>query len=268
MVIWVVIIGNFLSNLIPYTADQAVVQRYLTTKNEKEARKSLWIAALMVIPGSLIFFGIGTALFAFYKTNPALLDPTLSNDSIFPHFINQSLPAGIAGLVIAGVFAAAMSSLDSSMNSIATAFTTDFYRRFKPDAEDKKCLDLARIVTVVLGVLGTVSAVVLASYGGRIKSLWFLFAKLIGLVGGGLAGVFILAIFTRRASGRGALVGAITGAVVQIYVAFFTDVHFFLYAAVGIVTSCAVGYAASLVLPDEPKSIDGMTIHSLGKTPG
>jgi solute:Na+ symporter, SSS family len=264
MALYIVFFGNFLGNLVPYTTDQAVVQRYLTVKDEKAARRAIWTSAIMTVPGSIIFFGIGVALFAFYRSSPELLDPGLNNNAIFPLFIQQQLPAGIAGLVIAGVFAAAMSSLDSSMNSVATAVTTDFYQRFNPDAPDHTCLKLARIVTVVLGVLGTGAALLLASMEGQ-SNLWFTFTKIMGLIGGSLAGIFLLAIFTKRANGVGALTGAAAGAGVQCYVALETPIHFFLYAAIGMGVTFVVGYVISVVTGGEEKPLGGLTIYTLNK---
>ena len=267
MALWVVFFGNFLGNLVPYTTDQAVVQRYLTVKDEKAARRAIWTNAIMTIPGSIIFFGIGVALFAFYRSRPDMLNPSLNNNAIFPLFIKQQLPAGVAGLVIAGVFAAAMSSLDSSMNSIATAVTTDWYRRFKPGAPDRRCLALARWVTVLLGAMGTGVALLLAAHQGLRENLWFTFTRIMGLVGGSLAGIFILAIFTKRAKGLPTLIGATVGAATQIYVTKETDVHFFLYAAVGIGVTVVVGYVASLVVPGGRKDLHGLTIHSIRDIP-
>ena len=264
MALYIVFFGNFLGNLVPYTTDQAVVQRYLTVKDEKAARRAIWTSAIMTVPGSIIFFGIGVALFAFYRGSPELLDPGLNNNAIFPLFIQQQLPAGIAGLVIAGVFAAAMSSLDSSMNSVATAVTTDFYQRFNPDAPDHTCLKLARYVTVILGVIGTGAALLLAEFQST-QNLWFTFAKIMGLIGGSLAGIFMLAIFTKRAKGIPTLVGAAVGAGVQCYVALKTPVHFFLYAAIGMGVTVVVGYVISLFVPDDGKSLDGLTIHTLNR---
>ena len=130
--VWVVLIGNIFSNLGPYTSDQTVVQRYLTTKDEKAAARSIWMNAAIVLPGTCIWFGLGTALYVFYKLHPERLDPGANTDAIFPLFIAQQLPAGVSGLIIAAVFAAAMSTLDSSLNSVSTAMVTDFYRRFRP----------------------------------------------------------------------------------------------------------------------------------------
>ena len=261
MAVWVVVVGNLFANLVPYTTDQAVIQRYLTTKDEKAAARAIWTNAALVIPGSLVFYAVGTALYAFFKSNAGLLEPTLKNDAIFPLFIAQQLPVGVAGLVIAGVFAASMSSLDSSLNSVATALVTDFYRRFKPDAEDHGCLVLARTLTVILGVLATVASLVMASMD--VRSLWFLFTKILGLLGGGLAGIFALGVFTRRTTGVGALVGAVTGSALTVFVWRCTSTHFFLYAAIGIATCFVVGYLVSLVLPARPKDLSELTLFTL-----
>jgi len=258
--LWVVILGSLLSQLIPYTADQTVIQRYLTTSTRSRAAKSIWTNAVLTIPASLIFFGMGTALFVFYKANPQHLEPSLKTDAIFPFFIVQQLPAGISGLLIAGIFAAAMSSLDSSMNSVATAIVTDFYRRFKPDSSDAARLKLARRLTVLLGAIATVAGLLMAAYD--IQSLWDFFLKILGLFGGSLAGLFALGIFTRRANGPGALIGALASAVVLFLVVRFTQIHLLLYGAIGIITCVLIGYLASILIPETPKNTKGLTIHN------
>ncbi|HUT35952.1 MAG TPA: sodium/solute symporter [Planctomycetota bacterium] len=261
MAVWVVVLGNFLGVLVPYTTDQAVVQRYLTTRDEKAAARSIWTNAVLSVPASLLFFGIGTALYVFYKSQPWLLDPAQENNAIFASFIARELPAGVSGLVIAGVFAAAMSTLDSSMNSIATAVVTDFYRRFKPSADDRRCLNLARWLTGILGALGTGAALFLASLD--IQHLWFFFTSMLGLLGGALAGVFALGIFTRRANGPGALIGAAAGATLSTLAWRCTAIHFYLYGAVGVVVSFVVGYVASLAFPRAGRSMEGLTLLTL-----
>jgi SSS family transporter len=264
--VWVVVIGNLLGNLVPYTADQTVVQRYLTTSNEEEAAQSIWTNAALTIPAALIFFGLGTALFVFYEANPGALDPALQTDAIFPLFIVQQLPTGVSGLLIAGIFAAAMSSLDSSMNSVATVAVTDFHHWMNPSSPEQTRLRMARWITMGLGVLATGAGLFLATY--EIRSLWELFLEYIGLFGGSLAGLFVLGIFTRRSNARGALVGAFSSAVVLYLVKTLTDVHFFLYGGIGIGVCVAVGYLASAVLPARQKNLDGLTFYSLSPSAG
>ena len=259
---WVMVFGGLGANIISYGSDQTVIQRYLTTRNEKLAAWGIWTNAILCIPASLLFFGIGTALFVFYKAHPGQLDPTIGKpDAIFPLFIVTRLPAGISGLLIAALFAAAMSSLDSSMNSVATAFTTDFYRRFRPGAADRSCLRLARLATVAVGLLGTAFALTMAQW--KIKSLWDQFATFLGLFGGGLGGLFLLAILTRRAHGIGAIVGLAASGIVQFAIQRFYPLHPWFYAVTGIVSCFAIGYVASLLIPAGAKRLDGLTLHTI-----
>ena len=260
--LWVVVVGNLFSNMMSYSADQAVIQRYLTTKDEKSAAAAIWTNAAVTIPIASLWFVLGTALFAYYKLHPGSLDPTLKNDQIFPLFIAQELPPGVVGIVIAGLFAAAMSTVDSSINSISTAITTDFYRRFKPDVPDRSCLRLARTLTIVFGLVATGTALWMAANQEMIKSLWDMYMKILGLVMGGLTGLFALGIFTRRAHGTGALVGAAASALILWAVQTYTPIHFFLYALIGIGSCFIIGYVASLGLPDSGKSRDGLTVYT------
>ena len=241
--LWVVIVGNIFANLIPYTTDQTVVQRYLTTSTEKQAAKSIWTNAVLTIPASLIFFGLGTALFVYYKHFPVQLDPTLPTDAIFPLFIVHQLPFGIAGLVVAGIFAASMSSLDSSLNSMSAVVITDFVNRLGRKRSEAQELKLARILTLIFGVFGTATAVLLASL--NIQSLLDAFREILGLFGGSLGGLFALGIFTKKANGPGALIGAFSSAILLWLVKAHTEMHFFLYAAVGTVSCFVIGYFMS-----------------------
>jgi SSS family transporter len=258
--VWVVLIGNIFAQLVPYTTDQAVIQRYLTTPSEKEAAQSIWLNAMFVIPASLIFFSIGTALYVFYKQNPQLININMQTDAIFPWFILSQMPVGVSGLVIAGLFAAGQSG---SQNSVATAIVTDFYQRFRPHASERHCLRLARKLTLILGIIGISCAALMATFD--IESLWDLFLTILGLLGGGLAGVFMLGIFTKRASGGGALVGVVTSWVVLYLVQSYTSVHFFLYAGIGIIVCVISGYIASRVMPADRRNLEGLTIFTSGR---
>lgn len=258
--LWTMIVGGFFTNLVPYSTDQTVVQRYLTTGDEKQAAGSLWLNLAMTVPAALIFYGLGTALFVFYEVHPELAVPE-QTDQIVPWFVVQQLPSGVAGLVIAGVFAAAMSSLDSSMNSMASAWTTDFHQRFTPAASDEELLLVAKRATLFLGAAGTGIAMVMASV--EIQYLFDLFNKTVGLFGGGLAGVFLLGIATKKASSAGAAVGLVVAGLVTLGVAFLTPINLYLYAAVGTVACVVVGYAVSLAMPDRLKNISGLTVYDI-----
>jgi SSS family transporter len=257
---WVIFLGNLFVCFVPCTSDQAVVQRYMTTPDEKKAARSIWLNALMALPSSLLFFGIGTALFVYYKNNPAQLDPAQATDSIFPIYIVQSLPAGVAGLVMAGIFAAAQSTVSGSLNSVVTAGMTDFYTRLGGKAAGAAGLRLARVLTALVGVFATVSALLLARLSH--VSLWDTYNSILGLTASGLAGLFALGIFTKRASGTGAAIGVAASALVLYFVQSKTDMHFFLYAATGMFTCFAAGWLASLVFPSK-KPLDGLTYSTL-----
>jgi SSS family solute:Na+ symporter len=252
----VILFGSFLSNLIPYTASQDVVQRYLTTKDERQAARAIMTNAALTIPSSILFFAVGTALFVFYRSMPTRLDPHVATDAVFPLFMVRELPAGVAGLVVAGIFAAAQPT--SNLNSMATAFVTDFYGRLAPGASDAKLVRLAQRITVLFGVMGTGVALVMAKM--QMASLWDFFMQLIGLTGGALAGLFALGMFTRRANGAGAMVGAACGVAALYVVQRHMRVSFFLYGGIGILVTFVVGYVASLALPGVRKPLAGLTI--------
>ena len=258
---WSIFLGTFALQFGPYTTDQAVIQRYLTTKNEKEASKSLWTNGIISIPTGFLFFALGVCLYVFYKMSPELLHLGMQNDQVFPLFIGQQLPVGLSGLVIAGIFAASMSSLDSSMHSISTAWTVDFYRRFNPDAEEKKRLLLAKMVVVIVGVFGTAMACVLAIF--PIQSLYFLFQEIVGLLSSALAGIFILGIFTERATSKGVIIGAVVSLVVMAFVKLQTGIHFYIYPLIGMPVCIIVGYLSSFLFPPETKILTGLTYRNL-----
>ena len=258
--IWVVMLGSACQRTADLTADQAVVQRYLTTRDARQSARAVWTSVAASIPWALVVFLFGTALFAFFKTHPERLNPSLQTDAIVPWFVVEEMPPGVSGLVIAALFAAAMSSLDSSIHSVATTLTVDFYKRFRPHSSDRSQLRLARWLTALLGTLGTAVALLAATY--QIESLWDLFLKFAGLAAGGLAGLFMLGIFTKRANGVGAAAGAIAGALIMYAAQSHTRIHFFLYPTIGIGSSFLVGYVVSVLIPVRAKSLAGLTVHT------
>jgi len=262
--LWVVVLGGLGQNLVPYTSDMAVVQRYMSVPDMARAKRAIWTNAVAILPASLLFFGVGTALFVFYAHNPDKLDPAFKTDAIFPLFIARELPIGIAGLVVAGVFAAAQSTISTSMNSTSTALVTDFVRPLQLIHSERGYLRLGRVLTASMGILGIILALSFAA--SDIKSLWDQFMMILGLFGGSMCGLFCLGIFTKRTSGPGAIVGALAGAAGLFLVQKYTDVHLLLYALVGITICFVCGYLASWILPRSEKSIEGLTIHTLERS--
>lgn len=258
--LWVIIIGGIGQNLSSYTADQAVVQRYMTTPDARLAARSIWTNAVLSVVATVLFFGLGSALFAFYHSHPEKLDPTITTDQIFPLFITREMPAGLAGLIVAGIFAAAQSTVSTSMNSTATTVVTDFLRPMNACRSEAGYLRGARVVTVILGILGTVFGLVFVN--PEIRSLFDTFIKIIGLLMGVLGGLFVLGVMTRRANSGGALAGGLGGALVMFFLWWFTEVNGYLYTVTGILTCVVMGYGASFLLPGR-RRIDGLTIHSL-----
>jgi Na+/proline symporter len=217
----------------------------------------------MVVPASLLFFGLGTALYVFYAARPELLPAADQNDIIVPWFIATQLPAGLAGLVIAGLFAATMSSVDSGMHSIATTLVNDVYSKMRPAAVEANRLVVARVITVVVGLFGTLSAVFVTSLDP--KSLWDLILLLVGLLGSTLTGVFLLGVLTRRANTRGTAVGVMASMAALIVVRNLphSPVPGILTSAVGVLTCVVTGYLASIVFPGSNTALANLTVHTL-----
>ena len=203
--IWVVMLGNVFIRLANFTSSQSSVQRLLSTPDDRQAAKALWADVWVSLPWAIIVFFLGTALYVFYKRFPAALPPNASDIEILPIFMSQQLPPGFSGIVIAAIFAAGMSSLDTSMHSLATTWSRDFYGRFLPKSSDRSQLIFSKILIIVFGVLATGSAM-LIHYAG-IRGMWDFFISLFGLFGGILCGIFMLARFSRRANAAGTLFG-------------------------------------------------------------
>ncbi|MFL0104212.1 sodium:solute symporter family transporter [Tenacibaculum maritimum] len=248
---WVVLIGGLASAMVTQGTDQTIVQRFLTSANVKDSQKTLYTNAVLTLPASIIFFGIGTLLFIFYSEMPSALSPAISNnDSIFPWYIVHELPIGVSGLLVAGIFSAAMSSISSSLNSVSTAYCNDFYAHFKPNVSDVKLLQIARMVTVATGILGVLLALWMAS--SNIKSLWDQFYRYLGLFTGGLGGMFLLGMLTKRATAKGTLLGLLCSAILIWYVSNFTEINFLMYSFFGVVSCFGFGYLFSFIFTEKP----------------
>jgi len=262
---WVVVVGGIAQNISSYTADQAVVQRYMTTETPRLAARSIWTNALMTIPATVIFFGMGTLLFCWYRNHPERLEPGITTDQIFPLFIARELPVGIAGLIVAGIFAAAQSTVSTSMNSMSTAVLTDFFRPLQLCTGERSYLRTARWLTVIFGVSGTLFGVVFVN--PEIRSLFDTFIVVIGLFMGVLGGLFVLGAVTVKANANGAFAGALTGAGVMLLLWLDGRVTGYLYTACGIASCVLTGYLVSRLLPSEQSSLTNLTIHTLSGDP-
>lgn len=244
---WVVILGGLANNLISYTSDQTVIQRYLTTSDEKSAARGILTNGIMSVVVTIAFFTIGTGLYTFFKTHPAELDMTMAkSDAIFPFFMMSQLPAGLAGLLIAAIFAATMSTIASNINSISTAFTVDLWQKMKPG---KGGVSTARVAGVVAGMLGMAIAMLMATID--IQSLLDYFNTILGLLSGAIGGLFMMGIFFPRVGSRAALIGFLCGTASVFYLNFMTEANFLLFGFTSIVVSVLVALLCSFVWPQK-----------------
>ena len=258
--IWGFIILYTFDTVLTFPKDQVLMQRVLSTSNEKEASRSVWLFALILLPAGFVFYVIGTTLFAYYRANPGRLDPLLPIDAVFPAFIGTELPHGITGIIIAGLFAAAMGTLSGTINSVATLLSVDFYERLrrKPPTQ-KQSVRFAEWMTVLIGLIGIGLAIILSRLD--VRSLLDLTIELFGLLGGSCAGAYTLGMFTRRANWQGTAIGIIAATVLTMVCWIFSLVHPYFYLAIAIVASIVIGYIASYLFPPPTKAqIQGLTI--------
>lgn len=262
-VFWVVLIGGVANAIITYTSDQSIVQRYMSTKDEKATARSIWLNGILSVPVTILFFLIGTGLFAFYKDNPGNMMITNPNiDSVFTQFIVTEMPVGFAGLLIAAIFAAAMSTLSSNINSSSAVITSDFYRTIFPKKSFSSQLKVARWSGIICGLLGMGMALILAMW--NIASLWDQFNTFLGLLTSGLGALFILGIFFPRVGAKATLIGVIAGLVVLILVKNNTPMSFLLYGFIGMVAGIVIALIMSFIFPNK-KEITGFTWQTINK---
>jgi len=194
--IWVMIIYGITEALRSLLADQNYVQKYCSVPTEREAKRSIWIAMLIYIPLTAVFLYIGTTLFAFYSQGDELVRAGITKgDQVFPYYIATQVPAGLKGLIIAAIVAAAMSTVDSALNCSATVLLLDFHKRyFNPDISERASMVFLRLGTVVWGLLGTGAALLMI----RAKSILDVWWQISGIFGGALLGLFLLAFMRVR----------------------------------------------------------------------
>jgi SSS family solute:Na+ symporter len=243
---WVVLVYGVAMNLQNFGIDQSYVQRYIASRSDREARKSVWLGGLLYVPVSAVFFFIGTGLFAYYQAHPAYLDevrvavavqklqsqgldgsdaglvgPTAAvlapgdiGDKVFPHFIGAVLPAGITGLVIAAIFAAAMSTISTCLNSSATLLLRDYYQRYvNRSATERQSMWVLYGSTIVWGLLGTGLGLAMISVKSALDVWW----TLSGIFSGGMLGLFLLGMVSRRARNPAAVTGVLAGTAVFVW---------------------------------------------------
>ncbi|MBS1933944.1 MAG: sodium:solute symporter, partial [Bacteroidetes bacterium] len=232
-------------NLNNFGMDQNYVQRYLATSSAKEAAKSLWLCVRIYLPVSLLFFIIGSSLYAWYQMHPEMLDAiklraaaerlpstvsakqisdlaaTLSpqdyGDKALPDFMVHVLPVGIVGIIVSAILSAAMSTISSSMNASATVFTLDIYQRYiKKNMNDKQTLRLLFISTFVIGVFGIIAGIAMIG----VKSILDIWWQLSGIFAAGMLGLFLLGISSKQTKNAEAFLAVIIGILVIAWMTF------------------------------------------------
>lgn len=250
--LWAGLLGGAFLTTATHGTDQMMVQRYLCSRTTGEARTALLVSGLIVFVQFALFLAIGTMLYVYYTGHAAqelaalTVDGRVQTDRVFPQFIVTHLPPGVSGLVVAAIFAAAMSTLSSSLNSSAAAAVGDFYLPFTGGRrEDRHYLVVSRALTVAFGLLQAVIAVAAIQMSRRVVD------EVLGIASftnGVILGVFLLGTFTRDVQRRGAFAGMAVGAAVMLAVKLFTPIHWQWYVLIGSLTTFAVGVAASRLL--------------------
>jgi len=240
--LWSCWIGTLTAFLARYGVDQVVVQRYFTAKSLKNAQRGFhlnYINAILV----LISLGIlGFAIFAFMKTQGMLGSQGELPINYFNQFV-RALPAGITGLIIAGLFAATMSSLDSGINSLTTVLVVDIYQKIKL-TKFRSEMFVNRIFTVFIGFVATILALNVGSLG----SIFEIANKVINGFGSPLLAIFILGMFSKRANSKGMIIGGIAGAAWSASVSFtIQNLALHYYAVINLLGTLFLCYFFSLL---------------------
>jgi len=242
---WVILFYGFFINLNNFGMDQNYIQRYHAATSTKQAAKSVWLCVGIYVPASFLFFVIGSCLYAYYSQHPDLililkhqvaierlpatatanevtafmgkLTPADYGDKIMPHFMVTKIPAGLVGIIVAAILSAAMSTISSGMNSSATVFTIDIYKRyFKPQLNEKDTLNALHIGTVLFGFAGMAAGIAMIG----VKSILDLWWQLSGIFAAGMLGLFLLGIISRQTRNHEAIIASIIGVLVILWLTF------------------------------------------------
>jgi SSS family transporter len=242
---WAGLLGGTFLTMASHGTDQLLVQRLLTCRDKRDSQKALVMSGFVVLFQFALFLLIGIMLFVYYKHNP--LDTALaSTDERFPAFIVHRLPHGIAGLVIAAIFAAAMSNLSGSLNSLSSTTMLDFYKpAIGRGASEEKMLKLSRWFTAVWGIVLIAIAVMARGWG----SVFTAGLTIASLVYGPMLGAFLLGVMTKRVDQTGVMAGMAVSLVFMLGIRICTSIAWTWYVLMGTSVCLAVGYAVSVFIP-------------------
>jgi SSS family solute:Na+ symporter len=244
---WAGLIGGCFLTMASHGADQLLVQRLLTCRNQRESQKALILSGFVVFAQFTLFLTIGIMLHAYYSGHPAppMNTPCPPCDEIFPTFIVRNLPHGIAGLVIAAIFAAAMSNLSGSLNSLASTTVLDFYQPFvgRQRGDDRRLLRISRWLTAAWGVV-LIGIAILARGWGSVFTVGLTIAS---IVYGPMLGAFLMGVLTKTATERGVMAGIGVSLTAMIAVRIFTPLAWTWYVLAGTAICMGVGLVVSRV---------------------
>lgn len=207
---WLVLIYGLFINLQNFGVDQSYIQRYLGAKDIKSAQKSTALGSLLYIPVSFLFFMIGTALFVFYQTFPENIPQDILNegDKVFPYFIIHAIPNGLSGLLLAGIFAAGMSTLSTSINSSATVILEDHVKKYlMKEITEKQSMKILYLSSASIGLLSILVAMAFNGVASALDAWW----ALASIFSGGILGLFLLGLLSPNLSKLPAVLGVIAG---------------------------------------------------------
>lgn len=265
---WLILIYGLFINLQNFGIDQSYIQRYISAKNNKEAVRSTLFGSLLYIPVSLLFFFIGTALFAYYQAMPELLPQDLqameNADKIYPYFIVNALPKGVTGLLIASIFAAGMSTVSTSINSSATVILTDHFKRYiKTNLSAKSEMKVLLFSSLIMGAVGVMAALLLNGVTSALDAWW----ALSSIFSGGILGLFLLGFISKKVKSKVAAISVCAGILVISWMSLsplvfpeewkglVSNFHANLTIVLGTLTILLLGFILSLLLPGKKKNL-------------
>ncbi|MBL8214424.1 MAG: sodium:solute symporter [Bryobacterales bacterium] len=242
---WGGLIGGLFLTTASHGTEQLMVQRLLSARTEGESRAALFASWIVIFVQFSMFLVIGAMLFVFYKDNGMAM-PRIA-DQIYPRFIWERLPVGIAGLIMAAILAAAMSNLSAALNALASTTIMDFYKPLRPNHTEDHYLGMARKTTIVWGAV-LMGIGVLARQWGSVLEAGLGIAS---IVYGSLLGVFLLGLLTKRATETGAMIGMSAGLLIMLYVKLGTSIAFTWYVLIGSSVTFVTGLLASLLFSSD-----------------
>jgi SSS family solute:Na+ symporter len=246
---WAGVIGGTFFITASHGTDQLIVQRLLAARGQKQSAVALLSSGVAILFQFALFLIVGVMLWAFYRVPSAHFGTA---DRIYPTFIVSQMPHGISGLLIAAILAAAMSNLSAALNSLSSSTIMDFLVRLRPNTDERARMLLSRLATFFWAMVLFALAVLALQKVGRVVEVGLQIAS---VAYGALLGVFLLGVLTRKANQRGAMVGMLFGLSTELYL-WRAHVPWTWWVMIGTTVTFAVGYAASLLLPEPSKQVD------------